>query len=241
MDHDIVLDGSWVHSGWTSLLPQQATPLHMLVATATDAELDGDLDLLVDELGSIWFEYFSGGLDCRVRWFHPDDVDDREVRRCARIARRECVAAFRKAGIRMPRTVRELAWVMADLGILTTDAGRSRWRWPEWPPLPEEVLPVSRAFRKAEDARRWSSMHADIAHEIIELLEDAPEDLSVLTSIEQMEERTGFPELSVRAGFEVLLHEGVATYSLSDGDALELSELARSDTFLAKLNVSALR
>ena len=146
----------------------------MLVATATDAELDGDLDLLVDELGGVWFEYFSGGLDCRVRWFHPDDADDREVKRCGRIARRECLAAFRKAGIRMPCTVRELAWVMADLGILTTEAGRSRWRWPEWPPLPEEVLPVSRAFRKAEDARRWSSMHAEIAHDIIELLADRP-------------------------------------------------------------------
>lgn len=241
MDNDIILDGSWVHSGWTSLLPQQATPLHMLVATATDAELDGDLDLLVDELGSVWFGYFSGGLDCHIRWIHPDDADDREVKRCGRIARRECLAAFRKAGIRMPRTVRELAWVMADLGILTTEAGRSRWRWPEWPPLPEEVLPVSRAFRKAEDARRWSSMHAEIAQDIIELLADAPEDLSVLTSIEQMETRTGFPELSVRAGLEVLLVEGVASYSHPDGEALALSDLAPSDTFLAKLNVAALR
>lgn len=239
MDDDIILDGSWLHSGWTSLLPQQATPLHMLVATATDAVLDGDLDLLVDELGAVWFDYLSGGLECRVRWVHPDDAKDREVRRCGRVARRECLAAFRKADRPMPRTVRELAWTMADLGIFTPNSSRSRWRSPRWPPLPEEVLPVSRAFRTAEDERRWSSMHSEVALSITELLADAPADVSVLTSVERLEANTGFPELSVRAGLEVLQLEGIATYSRPDGQAFDLGELTRSDTFLAKLHAAA--
>lgn len=140
----------------------------------------------------------------------------------------------------MPRTVRELAWTMADLGIFVTDEHRSRWRWPSWPPLPEDVLPVSRAFRKAEDERRWSSMHAEVALSITELLADAPADVSVLTSMAELEANTGFPELSVRAGLEVLQVEGVATYSHPDGEALDLSRLNRSDTFLARLHLAAL-
>lgn len=47
----VVLDGTWMCSGWRYVLPHQATALHMLLATASDRDLDGSLDELVDELG----------------------------------------------------------------------------------------------------------------------------------------------------------------------------------------------
>src|SRR5438132_1311251 len=69
---DIIIVGSWMCSGWRFVLPQQSTALHMLVATATDRDLDGSLDALVAELGDGWFDHFTGGLDCPVRWGYPE-------------------------------------------------------------------------------------------------------------------------------------------------------------------------
>ena len=99
---DVVLDGTWMCSGWQSVLPQQATALHMLVATATDRDLDGSLDTLVDELGYAWFDYLTDGLDCAVRWTHPLDLPDQIEVDAGEQARRECLAAFSLAGIVQP-------------------------------------------------------------------------------------------------------------------------------------------
>lgn len=83
-------------------------------------------------------------------------------------------------------------------------------------------------------------MHSEVALSITELLAAAPADVSVLTSVEQLEANTGFPELSVRAALEVLQLEGVATYSRPDGEAFDLGQLNRGDTFLARLHLAAL-
>src|SRR5690606_26433719 len=109
---DLVLDGTWMCSGWRYVLPQQATALHMLVVTATDRDLDGSLDELVEELGVLWFDHFTDGLDCGVRWTHPLDIRDPDEAAAGERARHECLTAFSLAGIVLPSTVRELATTM---------------------------------------------------------------------------------------------------------------------------------
>lgn len=37
---DIIIDLRWMCSGWRRVLPEQSSALHMLVATATDRDLD---------------------------------------------------------------------------------------------------------------------------------------------------------------------------------------------------------
>lgn len=217
-EDDIIIDRRWMSSGWRRVLPEQATAIHMLVTTANDRDFDGSLDDLVAEFGDSWFDYFTGGLDCPVRWIAPADAGRRPAERRGREARRECVTAFLAAGQPMPSTVRELASTMADLGIFEVDASVPRWRSVQWPPLPDEVLPMSERFREAEDWRRWSDLHDDTARHIAELLEaSGPHGELILTSVEELEQATGCSDIDVRAALEVLTRDEAATIRLPNG------------------------
>jgi len=236
---DIIIDGAWMTSGWQFLLPQQSSALHALVATATDRKLDGPLDALVDAFGGTWFDYFTGGLDCTVRWIHPEPEDRRE-RRWGRTARRECLVAFLAAGRQMPATVRKLASTMADLGIFEADLAVPRWRTVRWPPLPDEVLPVSECFRAAEAWRRWSELHDSAAFRIARLLAASrPHGELVLTSIEELQTATGYTDLTIRAGLEVLTRDKAAILRLPNGDPADAEQLPTWVPFLVDLHLEA--
>lgn len=228
-DDEIIIDGAWVHSGWPFVLPQQATALHMLIATATDRNLDGSLDDLVDDVGEGWFDYFTGGLDCPIRWVHPDAAGDRRERRIGRAVRREFLTSFHDAGRTTPRTVRQLATTMAELGIFRTAAEPSRWRTVRWPPLVEEVLPVSRTFREADDRRRWLAMHEDTAAQIRSLFATRSTGDTITTSLAELAEATGCPEFSIGAGLEVLRLERVLSIRLPNGEDADIDTLAASE------------
>ena len=230
---DLVLDGTWMCSGWQYVLPQQATALHMLVATATDRDLDGTLDELVEELGIAWFDYFTDGLDCSVRWTHPLDAGDSVEAAAGERARRECLTAFSLAGIVLPSTVRELATTMAELDIFTVTNDGSRWRTVAWPPMPEDALPVSTEFRDAESRRRWLKLNEPNALQLLAVL---PLDDLVTTSIDELGQILELPEPDVRGGLELLVHDGAATIWETDGEDGDPERVPRDmhiDIFLA--------
>lgn len=212
---DVVLDGTWMCSGWQFVLPQQATALHMLVATATDQGLDGSLDELVEELGVVWFDYFTDGLDCAVRWTHPIDARDRVEADAGERARHECLAAFSLAGIVLPSTVRELATTMAELGVFTVSHDGRRWRTVAWPPMPEEALPVSQEFRDTESRRRWLKLQEPNALKLLKVLPQA--DMAT-TSVDELQRLTDLPELAVRGGLELLVHDQALALWQPNGD-----------------------
>ena len=214
-DGDVVLDGTWMCSGWQFVLPQQATALHMLVATATDQDLDGSLDELVEDLGLVWFDYFTDGLDCAVRWTHPIDARDRVEADAGQRARRECLTAFSLAGIVLPSTVRELATTMAELGIFTVSHDGRRWRTVAWPPMPEDVLPVSQEFRDVESRRRWLKLQEPNALKLLQVL---PQDDVATTSVDELQRLTDLPEIAVRGGLELLVHDHALVLWQSNGD-----------------------
>ena len=211
---DFILDGTWMCSGWQFVLPQQATGLHMLVATATDRDLDGSLDELVEELGAGWFDYFTDGLDCSVRWTHPIDARDQVEVDAGERARRECLAAFSLAGIVLPGTVGELATTMAELGIFTASHDGGRWRTVAWPPMPEDALPVSEEFRDTESRRRWLKLQEANALRLLQVL---PQDDLATTSIDELQCLTDLPEIAVRGGLELLVHDALILWQ-PDGD-----------------------
>lgn len=240
-ENDIIIDRRWMSSGWRRVLPEQSTALHMLVTTATERGLDGSLDLLVGEFGDTWFDYFTGGLDSPVRWIAPADAGRRPAEREAREARRECVTAFLTAGRPMPTTVRELATTMAGLGIFEVDPSVPWWRSVHWPPLPDEVLPMSERFREAEDWRRWSELHDDTARHIAELLAaSGPDGELILTSVEELQEATGCSDIDVRAGLEVLTRDEAATIRLPNGDLADAERLPSWASFIAELHLGEL-
>ena len=230
---DVVLDGTWMCSGWQYVLPQQATALHMLVATATDRDLDGSLDALVEELGYAWFEYLTDGLDCAVRWTHPLDLPDEIEVDAGEQARRECLAAFSLAGMVLPSTVRELATTMAELGIFIVSEDGSRWRTVAWPPMPEDALPVSQEFRDQENRRRWFKLQEPHALQLLQVL---PEDDLAKTSIEELQRLTDLPEIAVRGGLELLVHDRALDLWQPNGDDADPERVPADmllDVFLA--------
>lgn len=236
-DDDIIIDRRWMSSGWRRVLPEQATALHMLVTTAGDRDFDGSLDDLVAEFGDTWFDYFTGGLDSPVRWIAPADAGRRRAERKGREARRECVTAFHAARRPMPSTVRELATTMADLRIFEVDVSVPRWRSVHWPPLPDEVLPMSERFREAEDWRRWSELHDDTARHISELLAaSGPDGELILTSVEELEAATGCSDDAIRAGLEVLTRDEATTIRLPNGEIADTERLPSWAAFLAELH-----
>ncbi len=230
---DLILDGTWMCSGWQFVLPQQATALHMLVATATDRDLDGTLDELVEELGIVWFDYFTDGLDCAVRWTHPLDDNDPIEAAAGERARRECLAACSLAGIVLPSTVRELAATMADLGIFAVSGDGSRWRTVAWPPMPEDALPVSQEFRDVENRRRWLKLQEPSALQLLQVL---PQDDPATTSIDELQRLTDLPEIAVRGGLELLVDDGALDLWEPNGDGADPERVpsdVRLDVFLA--------
>lgn len=230
---DLVLDGTWMCSGWPYVLPKQATALHVLVATATDRDLDGSLDELVEELGVVWFEYLTDGLDCAVRWTHPLDVGDPTEMAVGERARRECVTAFSLAGIVLPSTVRELATTMAELGIFSVSHDGSRWRTVAWPPMPEDALPVSQEFRDAESQRRWFKLQEPNALALLQVL---PLGDTATTSIDELQRLIDLPEIAVRGGLELLVHDGALDLWEPNGDGADPERVPSDmpiDVFLA--------
>lgn len=233
--HDVsnlVIDGTYLGSGWPELLPQQATALHTLVNTATEYGVDGTIDDLAESVGIGWFDHFSGGLDCDVRWTHPKYADDAEVVEDARRARLECIRSYSLSGIVLPATVRELARSMTDLGIFEVTADGRRWRTVEWPPLPEEKLAVSEEFRKTLATYRWVKLHERSARSIATFL---PARHSFVSTVDDLARVLGLSGEEVRAGLELLVHDAALILTEVDDSAVNPETVVGEAVFFAYL------
>lgn len=137
-----------------------------------------------------------------------------------------------------PSDILGRAWIKVPRGGFVLAAARS--------PLALAALTATFVFLAvaASPARRDPSQPTATSRSSAgtadtEPLADPSADVSVLTSVEELEAKTGFPERSVRARLEVLHLKGVATYSYADGEAFDLSRLSRNETFLATVHAAA--
>ncbi len=166
---EIAIAHDWWESGWNQLLPRQAFWLHILIATATLRSTDGSLDQLVRDIGAAWFDRDTGGLDGPI-WFSFPDTDpaDLEQVELDEHTQREFESAMARAGRPVLGTVRQLAYLMGDLGLFEHEVGAiERWRAPETMPLVAERLPMPEAFSAKQDEWRWRSLHESSAQAII--------------------------------------------------------------------------
>ena len=151
--------------------PQAKQPV--VVATATVKDLDGSLDELIDSFGRDVFHRDTGGLDGPVWWTFPDQ-DETDQLAMDRASQEIFEAVLERAARVPPGSVRQLAMLMADLGVFERElvGGVEMWRSPEALPLVAERLPVSEQFTAEEDQRRWRSLHEGSAQAIIRHLVD---------------------------------------------------------------------
>ena len=167
----------WMASGWFQVLPMtQGQWLWLLLNGASRAEVDGDLDALVARGQSgrdPWFDNATGGLEADIFWGFSNEERWRtsEIDASDRLRRQRCVGALGRLGLREPRTVRDLAQVMRDLGLCRREVVgvTERWRVPTVLPLPAEVLPMDPEWERESDESRWQYQIAAITGELAEL------------------------------------------------------------------------
>jgi Family of unknown function (DUF6042) len=223
--NEVAVAHDWWESGWNHILPRQAFWLHILVATATLRSTDGSLDQLVRDIGIDWFDRHSGGLDGPISFSFPDsDPTDLEQIELDEQTQFEFESAMARAGRPALRTVRQLAHLMADLGLFENEVDPiERWRAPETMPLVAERLPMPEAFAAAQDEWRWRSLHeasaqAIIRH-VIETL-DSPE--QVATRLSRFAREAGLDLVDLRFGIAALIEDGdFALLDARDGEPLD--------------------
>lgn len=211
----------WWDAGWVRFLPRQATELHMLVLTATLRGLSGDLDDLIPQIlperPERWDE-LTGGLEGPVWWSFPDETDDAEQRALDREAQSRFETTIAATEWELPRTVRDLAELMAQLGVfeVVRKGEVLEWRCPDPLPLVSEQLPVPADFAEQEDRLRWERLTERAAQAIIRhVVEELGRPDSVLTSIGSLSEACDLLPEDTRHGLQNLLDVG--DFRLVDG------------------------
>jgi hypothetical protein len=231
-DDGIAFDPDWWTSGWNAFLPRQALELHMVVATATVREIDGDFAALVDELGADKFELRTGGLAGPIWWSFPDEEEpDPEQIEIDVALQCEFEETMARASRPLPITVADLVELMAELGVFerTRVDGIERWRSPDTLPLATETLPVSAEFAKDQDEHRWGDLHELSAQKIIRYAMDTREATEQIdTTLVRLASDIGIEVADLRFGFGNLTDSGfslVDTASGADVDAETVEEV----------------
>lgn len=226
----------WIGSGWQLVLPPQALFVNMLVTTATVRDLDGGLDVLDEhEDAGGRGALLRDGLDQPLVWseeFDPslleDPADAVEFAAADEAHRLRFAQILTDSGRPMPVTVRDLAHLMAELGMFerTVSAVGERWRTPSTLPHPAQVLTLP-----AELTERLARIHrhhvtqpaaqAIIAHVCDDL--GGPAQISV--TLDRLAVITGHTVEEVRGGLQTLLDEGDFQV-LRRGSAADPAELA---------------
>ena len=194
-------EAAW--SAWDRFLPPQAFRLRLLLIGAAD----GDLERAATADKSFVEE--AGALDGLISWLGPaDDVEfDFEVERLIQKKQR-FERVVRSAGFEPPKTVRELAALMADLGLFhrAVDEGRESWRLPEAPPRPEHCLPVTSDLAPEplhDPGFEW------MTERILRRLQEGPR-REFPTTVTELAERCGLTIENARRGVKELMDTELA-------------------------------
>lgn len=208
---DGAVNNEWFTCGWHQLLPRQAFPLHMLVASATVHDLDGGLDSLLEQMqfGANW-NMLYGGLDAAPLWTLPEDNDDREQIEFDTTWQDRFTTTMQAAGRPLPTTVRDLAGLMAELGVFEREAtgAGERWRSPDVLPVPEDILPLAPDLAADLGMLRWNDRIEPYVQELIRYLIELDEPAELATSVQRLARATGLDEESVRQGLAGLVADG---------------------------------
>ncbi|MGW0538004.1 DUF6042 family protein [Streptomyces sp. NPDC003032] len=211
------LHNDWFPSLWPHVLPRhQPMMIAMLFGTATVQRLEGDLDDIVAQVFGAEavhaLQLGDEGLDSPVLWVDDEDLADTtpeeaaEIHAAAAAHQEWLAAALRERSLPEPVTVRELAATMEALGLVRR-MGR-RWYTPKRLPLPEDVLTLPE--ERLQQLRKIRAIHTLQPAEQALLTYfshtlDHPEQVS--TSLERLEDATGFSPDELQAALDYLVDE----------------------------------
>jgi hypothetical protein len=195
----------WFDVGWMRFLPVEGLFLAALIGGATVARRSGGLNALA--ASAPWFAFRGRGLEAPLTWDHSDIDDDAEQRALDSQRRLQFAESCAARGLAMPETVRQLAHVMAALGIF--EHNHDGWRVARPMPLPTEALTLAPENVADEDARRWRAANANASQAILQHLLSAHGKPSRMpTTITALAGTLGRSVEGTRFGLAVLAAEG---------------------------------
>lgn len=189
-------------SGWCRFLPWEGSFLWTVLCEATELDLDGDLDALVD-----WYRGVAPGAFEMGLFQGLDAIVDYGR---GWLDQRRLESTFARTGHRYPRTAREVAQVGLALGVYRREGapGAHRWRAPPILPLPTETLAMTVRQRRDEDHRRQHLLWSTPAHEIVDALHDMGCPESVEASISDVADLIGVEVATARHALAHLVTDG---------------------------------
>lgn len=200
----------WTSSGWHRLLPPIAFSLEMLIATATQADADGDLDDLI-AAHPVLAEQLPDRGATPLLWHEPGR-ESAELERRRDQAREALRNALASRGLTMPTTLRELADLLAQLGVYHHTRGidgRHQWRALQLPVV--DLLDLPAEWIAAENDARWLMVTSTPAVHLHRALAHSERVPTIPTTIDRLASDVDATAAEVRLGLEGLLYQGVLT------------------------------
>lgn len=231
----MAVNADWYTTGWHRILPEPALAVQLIVSTATVDEIDGDLDELLAEVVGGSFPMMPEGWESPAVWSYPDEKLDDEDQAIRDRCRDVFETAMANSDRTVPTTARELAHLMADLGIFVRSEDGQRWRCPHPLPLPQEVLPLPDELVKELDQWRWRHTVEPYAQAIIVYVIEtlnSPDEFA--TTLQRLAQAIELDIESVRQGLTRL---GEDEFSfVRDGQPVDPETLLEHARFMVRID-----
>jgi hypothetical protein len=191
----------WFELGWARLLPDEANYIDMGVVKAHVLQRDGAIEELIDE------DLYRDALQAPLIWT-TESSEDAVVNTARDIAQAAFTYAVERAGLRMPETIRELAFTLAEFGLYTcatTADGSTRWRLGKMA-RPIEMLKLPETWIQLDEEARWKATTMRPSHQLLSQLVTSGQFPQVSTTIERLASEGDLTEVGVRLALDGLVY-----------------------------------
>lgn len=231
-----MMDG-WIDAGWIRILPPQSYGLVTLIGGPNGRGLSSSLDdaeLLVTHPET----FGPDGLDSPINWDFDEDPEWTDEERALDAERRTNWESFvTTAGYEVPRTVRELAELLAVFKVFehtpATDTTPERWD-PTWPfPSVVDTLPVDDDYAASEAKIVFAMTNYPYASAIIGHVEgdlDRPGG-PIPMRLDRLAETVELGLDNTRVGLQLLVNDEDFTLTGPDNQPVDPTELSDTGEF----------
>jgi GNAT superfamily N-acetyltransferase len=238
--HGIRVPEGWFDLGWGPFLPRPAVDLVVMIASAGEAAFEGSLDDIYAEFQPITrpIESLEGDASFSFPEPHDDPEEAEEQREMDEGARLRFERALQRADRPVPRTTRELAQLLVEIGFLRREivGDIERWSCPEPLPLIEDLLPLEPDFQATLARHRWESLHAGSSYRVINHLIELGQPDSVTMTLEELSAQVALPVEEMREAIALLVSEGDFTTLSVTGEVENPDQLADASPFVLRVD-----
>lgn len=191
----------WFELGWARLLPDEANYIDMGVVAAHVLQRDGAIEELIDE------DVYRDALQAPLVWT-TESSDVTALRTARDTAQAAFTYAVERAGLRMPETIRDLAFTLAEFGLYdcaATAAGSHRWRLGKMA-RPIEMLELPGTWMQLDEEAWWNATTMRPSHQLLNQIVTSSQFPQMSTTIERLASEGDLTEVGVRLALDGLVY-----------------------------------